>query len=140
MLHKGEMCKFSKCWLQMKLLSFTVSYLPPANEVWGKAIFSEACVKNSNHGGCMLPGGVPGLRGVCFRGGCLLWGVPGPGGAWWRHPRRLLLRAVRILLEFILVLKKFYDYVTKYICANLINMDTRSSVTLCLLLLLVLAI
>ena len=25
--------------------------LPPANEVWGKVIFSEACVKNSVHGG-----------------------------------------------------------------------------------------
>ena len=24
-------------------------YLPPANEVWGKVIFSEACVKNSVH-------------------------------------------------------------------------------------------
>ena len=34
-------------------------YLPPANEVWGKVIFSEACVKNSvqKRGGlpqCML--------------------------------------------------------------------------------------
>ena len=25
--------------------------LPPANEVWGKVIFSEACVKNSVHSG-----------------------------------------------------------------------------------------
>ena len=25
--------------------------LPPANEVWGKVIFSEACVKNSVHRG-----------------------------------------------------------------------------------------
>ena len=24
-------------------------FLPPANEVWGKVIFSEACVKNSVH-------------------------------------------------------------------------------------------
>ena len=33
-------------------------YLPPANEVWGKVIFSVACVKNSVHRGdlpqCML--------------------------------------------------------------------------------------
>ena len=29
--------------------------------------------------------------------------VPGLGGAWWRPPGRLLLRAVRILLECILV-------------------------------------
>ena len=27
------------------------SFLPPANEVWGKVIFSEACVKNSVHKG-----------------------------------------------------------------------------------------
>ena len=26
-------------------------FLPPANEVWGKVIFSEACVKNSVHRG-----------------------------------------------------------------------------------------
>ena len=29
----------------------TVWLLPPANEVWGKVIFSEACVKNSVHRG-----------------------------------------------------------------------------------------
>ena len=28
--------------------------LPPANEVWGKVIFSEACVKKSVHGGVCL--------------------------------------------------------------------------------------
>ena len=28
-----------------------LTFLPPANEVWGKVIFSEACVKNSVHGG-----------------------------------------------------------------------------------------
>ena len=43
-----------------------MSFLPPANEVWGKVIFSEACVKNS-------------------------------------VPPWLLLRAVCILLEYILV-------------------------------------
>ena len=36
----------------------TDTFLPPANEVWGKVIFSEACVKNSVHRGdlpqCML--------------------------------------------------------------------------------------
>ena len=48
------------------------------------------------------PGGVHGPRGVCLVWGglCLVL-----GGSWWRHsPRRLLLRAVRILLECILVL------------------------------------
>ena len=63
-----------------------VHFLPSANEVWGKVIFSEACVKNSVHGR-----GWAGLGGVCSRGdawsgGCLVqggaWsrGVPGPGG------------------------------------------------------------
>ena len=37
--------------------------LPPANEVWGKVIFSEACVKNSIHGGG--GGGIP----ACIAGG-----------------------------------------------------------------------
>ena len=51
-------------------------YLPPANEVWGKVIFSQACVKNSVHGGpvpggCLLPEGVPGPGGG---------GVPARGG------------------------------------------------------------
>ena len=40
-------------------------FLPPANEVWGKVIFSETCVKNSVDGGglpqCML-GYPPGSR------------------------------------------------------------------------------
>ena len=75
---------------------------------------------NSVHRGGVLsrrvpaPGGVPGpggvwsreclLQGGAWSWGCLLWGgVPAPGGAWWRPPRRLLLQAVRILLECILV-------------------------------------
>ena len=65
--------------------------LPPANEVWGKVIFSEASVKNSVHrgvgggvwsGGCLLGGGVGLVWGV-WSWGC----VPGPGGGgWWRPP------------------------------------------------------
>ena len=58
-------------------------------------------------GGCMVLGG----HG---HGGCMVLGVNGPGGAWSGGqgpggaggdplPRRLLLRAVRILLECILV-------------------------------------
>ena len=49
-------------------------FLPTANEVWGKVIFSEACVKNSVHGG----GG-----GSLLLGGCLVWGggVPPHGTA-----------------------------------------------------------
>ena len=52
----------------------------PANEVWGKVIFSEACVKNSVHGGggvhgcwgggaCMVAGGVCGCQGACMVSG-----------------------------------------------------------------------
>ena len=37
--------------LQQTLLILLEFLLPPANEVWGKVIFSEACVKNSVHGG-----------------------------------------------------------------------------------------
>ena len=53
------------------------------------------------------PGGVPGPRGCLVPAGCLVWGrylVPGgvPGGD---PPGRLLLRALRILLECILVLE-----------------------------------
>ena len=62
--------------------------------------------------------GVPGRGDGLVPGGCLLWrGVPAPGGsglgAWWRPPPetrppgRLLLRAVRILLECILVCFNF---------------------------------
>ena len=69
-------------------------------------------------GGVAGPRGVPGPRGVYSRGegGIGAWssgvlgpggvcsrGTPGLGGAWWRPPRRLLLWAVRILLECILV-------------------------------------
>ena len=72
--------------------------------------------------GGVLPGEVPGLGGCAPRGvpslGMCAWsggvpglgGVPGPGGvcSWggWclvENPLRLLLRAVRILLECILV-------------------------------------
>ena len=57
--------------------------------------------------------GVPGpgdarSGGVCSRGVCT-WGACFQGGAWWRPPpRRLLLRAVRILLECILVCTIFH--------------------------------
>ena len=50
--------------------------------------------------GVPAPGGVSGPAGACFRGWMGVWSG---GGAWWRPPGRLLLRAVRILLECILV-------------------------------------
>ena len=62
-------------------------------------IFTPVC--HSVHRGVWSgPGGC--LGGTCSRGmpspegGCLL-----PGGAWWRPPGKLLLQAVRILLECI---------------------------------------
>ena len=70
----------------MQLAScFLLLFLPPANEVWGKVIFSEVCVKNSVHRGSAWSLGVPGSGGVPG-----LWGsgpsmpcrFPGP------HPRR----------------------------------------------------
>ena len=57
-------------------------------------------------GGCLLPGGVsaPG-GGMSARGGCLLPGGVCSGGVPGGDPQgRLLLRAVRILLDCILVL------------------------------------
>ena len=55
-------------------------------------------------GGCLVQWGVPGLGGVPGPGGCLVqegvWSRGVPGGD---PPGRLLLRAVRILLECILV-------------------------------------
>ena len=55
-------------------------YLPPANEVWGKVIFLQACV-------CPLGGVWSRGGGACSRGGASSWGglvlgrgVPAPGG------------------------------------------------------------
>ena len=59
-----------------------VSYLTPANEVWDKVIFSEACVKNSVHRGGAWSG-----RGA-WSWGCLVWGLPGPGGCMLRGVSR----------------------------------------------------
>ena len=49
----------------------TDTFLPPANEVWGKVIFSEACVNNSVHRG-----------GVCLSA---CWDTTTPGS---RHPSK----------------------------------------------------
>ena len=50
-------------------------FITARNEVWGKVIFSQACVKNSVHRGVPGPG-VPAPGGVPSPGG----GLPGPGG------------------------------------------------------------
>ena len=42
--------------------------LPPANEVWGKIIFLEACVKNSVHRGDLLVRSPPWQGGTPWQG------------------------------------------------------------------------
>ena len=57
-------------------LAFVTLHLPSPNEVSGKVIFSEACVKNSVHRGVLGPGGS--AAGGAWSGG--FWsrrGVPG---------------------------------------------------------------
>ena len=65
------------CSASYFLKIFLIPYLPPANEVWGKVIFSQAFVKNSVH-----RDGVPGPGGLLR--GCLLRGVLLPGGVCFR--------------------------------------------------------
>ena len=94
----------------------TLKLLPPANEVWGKVIFLHLFVILFTRGGGGQGGGIAaciagGIRaclaagGVCSSGRCLVRGVGVPGGdpPDQAPPGRLLLRAVRILLECILV-------------------------------------
>ena len=98
-------------------------FLPAANEVWDKIMFSQVCVIPSVHrgrgvasqhasqvtcpGGLHL-GGLPRLRGSASRGVCI-WGrgelgrPPKIHGVLWDTINK---RVVRILLECILVWKK----------------------------------
>ena len=52
-----------------------IPFLPSANEVWGKVIFSEACVKNSVHGGSTWAGTLPRTRYTPQN----RYTLPGPG-------------------------------------------------------------
>ena len=63
-------------------------------------VFAVVCDSVRRGGGLLVPGGCL-LRGRCLLpGGGLLQGVSGPGGVpSGDSPGRLLLRAVRILLE-----------------------------------------
>ena len=77
---------FYKAHCCAKILGYVscvmVSLLQPANEVWGKVIFSEVCVKNSVHGrgipACLAGHMTNQQGGACSRGvgaalgGCLL--------------------------------------------------------------------
>ena len=55
----------AKCYL--------VRLLQPANEVWGKVIFSQACLSVHGGGGCLCPG-------VSVKGGSLSRGLGSLGG------------------------------------------------------------
>ena len=61
-----------QCWASWSNDVFQY-FLPPANEVWGKVMFSQACVRHSVHRGC------------ASRSGCLC--VPSPRLSPWTHPR-----------------------------------------------------
>ena len=63
-------------FIRKNSITTVIKYLPPANEEWGKVIFSEACVKNSVHmGACMAGGhawqGACMAGGLCMAGGCV---------------------------------------------------------------------
>ena len=115
-----------KCMLCTEIVfqSLDPLLLPPANEVWGKVIFSEMCVKNSVHRGVYLS--------ACWdtipRDQAPPWdqappdqpppdqAPPGPGTPQIRHPpppEQSMLgdtvneQAVRILLECNLVYDRF---------------------------------
>ena len=81
-------------------------------------MFTGVCLSTGG-GAAWSRGGVPGPSGGAWSGGgAWSWGgawscgVSGPGGSWsgpgGRSPERLLLWAVRILLEYILVWQPFY--------------------------------
>ena len=72
-----------------------VSFLPPANEVWDKVIFSEACVKNSVHGeGEAIPaciaGGIPAYLAAGLQGG----GIPACLAGFQAHTQGGSLRGI----------------------------------------------
>ena len=93
---KRHLHKLSQGVQSPKFLYFP--FLPPANEVWGKVICLHLSVILST-GGVWSPGGAAWSWGVWSPGGCLVETPP---------PGRLLLRAVRILLECILVQKTIH--------------------------------
>ena len=133
-------CVPSPIWLLQKEKS-GLRYLPPANEVWGKVIFSEACVKNSVHRGGVpgypetrytpRPGTPPGTRYTPQPGTPPGPGTPTPLGPGTHIPREQCMlgdtgnkRVVRILLECILVvlenpLQWFLTLIASFICLSI---------------------
>ena len=82
--------------LSIRLCSWR--FLTPANEVWGKVIFSQACVSHSVH--CDTGGS---LSGDLYPGVSVQEGGLGQGGYMQGDPPESKKRAVRILLECLLV-------------------------------------
>ena len=103
------------CRFEFQLCFNSIVSLPPANEVWGKVIFLHLFVilfmggyYPSKH--CRWYPIMP-CRGVCYPSmhrGCLVLGGLLPGGCLVETPGWLLLRAVRILLECILVFQSLH--------------------------------
>ena len=95
-------------------------------------IFTPVC-HSVHRGGGAIPAYIAGGIPACLAGGLLCrgvccGGVPGsggvyllPGGVWWRPPGRLLLRAVRILLECMLVLMFICRFQQNFGVGNLID-------------------
>ena len=87
----------------LKKLAQKLTFLPPANEVWGKVIFLHLSVILftgwvPGPGGCLVPGGTWSWRVCSGGGGAWSWGVCSEeclvpegvcsqGGAWWRTPQ-----------------------------------------------------
>ena len=99
-------------WLR-NFYKYMVS-LPPANEIWGKAMFLHLSVILFTWGGAWLPSiYITGLiirgsasRGVCLRCVCIQWGVgQTPYGILWDTVNK---QAVSILLKCILVCRKMH--------------------------------
>ena len=72
---------------KLAILTFFVLLLP-TNEVWGKVIFSEACVSHSVHRGCAWWEIV--WVGGCVVGACMMGGMDG-GGV---HNRGCMMRGM----------------------------------------------
>ena len=68
--------------------SSMIQLLPPANEVWGKVMFSQVFVCPQWGRGVCIQWGQPGGGRVCLHGGiliggvCIQWGQPGGGSAY----------------------------------------------------------
>ena len=104
----------------------SLPFLPPATKLGQGNVLQASVILLT--GGCASSRGVSAHGGVCSQGGVCSGRVSAWGG-WWRHsPGRLLLRAVRILLECILV----YILGVEYVIAESHPLELRFESLLCL--------